>query len=325
MKIFDDPTSPLFDPIRNQEHRGSTIVDLSWGAKIDVTDSELIQLNLDLMRKQMITNAKIPIQFFGDPPNPGAGTIEFMPHSPIHVWVGREKSPETPLGEDMGNFYSSGRDPLLYCHHVNINRLWNIWRGLSQRNHDPRSPDFREASFLFYDENAQLVRVKVKDGLDESLLGYRFESVPIAWMDKKPTPSFGRGRGRGRWMRRPSRVKFPLDLKSRTSVLVKRSIKNRSKAEKETAEEIVVIEGIQLNFGDFVKFDVNVNSPDNYAKPGTSEFSGSFVNVPHSKASTGKTCLTLGLTDLLDDIEADDDIIITLVPWIGRVKIGGIS
>ncbi|KMZ60041.1 Catechol oxidase [Zostera marina] len=333
--IFDDPTSSLYDPIRNQEHRGSTIVDLNFGTPAETTDTELIQLNLDLMYRQMVTNSKTPKQFFGekyvtgDTPNPGAGSVEGLPHSPIHVWVGSEPSPETPFRENMGNFYSAGRDPIFYCHHMNVDRLWNVWKDISPRNRDPRRPEFLEANFLFYDENAQLVRVKVKDCLNSSLLGYRYDSVPIAWMEKTPTPSFPRGSGkkRGKKLRKPGRVKFPLQLKSTTSVLVKRSIKKRSKAEKETAEEVVVIEGIQLNFGDFVKFDVYVNSPDNAVKPGTSEFSGSFVNVPHNKDSNGKTSLTLGLTDLLDDIEADDDddIIITLVPRKGLVKIGGVS
>lgn len=56
----------------------------------------------------------------GDAADPGAGTVENVPHGPLHVWVG---DPTQPNGEDMGNFYSAARDPVFFAHHGNIDRL----------------------------------------------------------------------------------------------------------------------------------------------------------------------------------------------------------
>ncbi|RLM66029.1 polyphenol oxidase [Panicum miliaceum] len=66
-------------------------------------------------------------------PDPGAGTIEDVPHGPLHGWVG---DPRQPNGEDMGNFYSTARDPVFFAlhGHGNIDRLWHVWRGLSPGN-----------------------------------------------------------------------------------------------------------------------------------------------------------------------------------------------
>jgi polyphenol oxidase len=65
------------------------------------------------------------------------------------------------------------------------------------------------------------------------------------------------------------------------------------------------------------------------------EFAGTFVNVlhehDHGKNMKNKnivTCLRLGLTDLLEDLKADDDdsILVTLIPRYGDgVKISGIK
>ena len=53
----------------------------------------------------------------GDEPDPGAGTIENTPHNILHFWSG---DPRQPNGEDMGNFYSAGRDPVFFAHHGNV-------------------------------------------------------------------------------------------------------------------------------------------------------------------------------------------------------------
>ncbi|KAE7995626.1 hypothetical protein FH972_000401 [Carpinus fangiana] len=59
-----------------------------------------------------------------------------------------------------------------------------------------------------------------------------------------------------------------------------------------------------------------------YCGPNKSEFAGSFVNVPH-KHKHGKklnTILRLGISDLLEDLDAEDDdtVVVTLVPRYGK-------
>jgi polyphenol oxidase len=112
----------------------------------------------------MRTNSSTPELFFGkeyragDIPNPGGGSIENTPHGTLHDWCG---DPLQPNREDMGNLYSSGRDPIFYAHHSNVDRMWSIWKTLGRRNIDICDPDWLNASFLLYDENAELVQITV--------------------------------------------------------------------------------------------------------------------------------------------------------------------
>ncbi|RZC48309.1 hypothetical protein C5167_041262 [Papaver somniferum] len=114
-------------------------------------------------------------------------------------------------------------------------------------------------------------------------------------------------------------TEFPIILDKTVTVLVKRpNTKSRSKKEKEEKEEILVINGIELERGALVKFDVFINDEDEVG-PESSEFAGSFTNMPHShgkKDEKIKTCLKLGITDLLEDLDAedDDDVLVTIVP-----------
>nr|6ELV_A Chain A, Polyphenol oxidase, chloroplastic [Malus domestica] len=126
-------------------------------------------------------------------------------------------------------------------------------------------------------------------------------------------------------------TEFPISLGSKISTVVKRpKQKKRSKKAKEDEEEILVIEGIEFDRDVAVKFDVYVNDVDDLPSgPDKTEFAGSFVSVPHSHKHKKKmnTILRLGLTDLLEEIEAEDDdsVVVTLVPKFGAVKIGGIK
>ncbi|KAM2703642.1 hypothetical protein EV2_005210 [Malus domestica] len=65
----------------------------------------------------------------------------------------------------MDNFYYTGRDPLFYAHHCNVDRIWNIWKTLGRKCKDPTDIDWLDAEFLFYDENAELVSCKIQDSI----------------------------------------------------------------------------------------------------------------------------------------------------------------
>ena len=88
----------------------------------------------------------------------------------------------------MGTFYSAARDPIFFSHHSNVDRMWTIWKTLGGKRKDITDPDWLNSGFLFYDENKNLVRVKVKDCLDTRNLGYVYEDVNIPWLKSKPTP-----------------------------------------------------------------------------------------------------------------------------------------
>ena len=149
----------------------------------------------------MISGATLPSLFLGqpyragDPEMPGPGTVEWIPHNSMHIWTGDNSRPNA---ENMGVYYSAGRDPIFYPHHANIDRLWESWRGIvgaRRRRADFADPDWLDASFLFYDEDPKLVRIRVRDVLDTGALRYRYQDAPLPWTAARlsqPTGRLGR-------------------------------------------------------------------------------------------------------------------------------------
>ncbi|KAK7302745.1 hypothetical protein RJT34_13641 [Clitoria ternatea] len=344
--IYANTASPLYDPLRNVDHQPPTLIDLDYGRTFE-NDGD-VSNNLTIMYRQVVSNGKTPTLFLGnayragDDSAPGAGSVENVPHGPVHIWTG---DPRQPNFENMGTFYAAARDPIFFAHHSNIDRMWSIWKTLGGKRKDFTDPDWLNSGLLFYDENKNLVRVKVKDSLDTKKLGYVYQNVDIPWLKSKPKPRRKRAQkvaalaqaqrfGVAQAAQTSSRsVQFPFVLDSVVSTTVKRPKKSRSKKEKEEEEEVLVIDGIELDRSKAVKFDVCVNDEDGESVgPGNTEFAGSFVNVSHlhkHKSRETKTCLRLGLTDLLEELGADEDdsITVTLIPRYGKglVKIGGIK
>lgn len=342
--LYANVNSPLYDKLREAKHQPPAIVDLDGGQNSPDQVSE----NLTVMYRQMITNGKNARLFLGEPyregddPSPGQGSLESAPHGPVHLWTGDSTQPNN---ENMGNFYSAARDPIFFSHHSNVDRMWSVWKTLGGKRNDFTDRDWLNSGFLFYDENAQLVRVKVSDCLDTRKLGYVYQDVSIPWLKNKPTPrrtkrATARSSGSlvgaalaAETKKTTTSVNFPIKLDRVISTEVRRPKKSRSKKEKEDEEEVLVIDGIQFDRNYPVKFDVYVNDDDDEppSRPDKSEFAGSFVNVPHKKRGDNniRTCLRLGITDLLEDVGAEDDeiVVVTLVPKLGKglVTISGIK
>ncbi|CAL5411200.1 unnamed protein product [Camellia sinensis] len=342
--MYADPNSPLYDVLRDAKHQPPTLVDLDYnGSDPTTTDAQQKSSNLNVMYRQMVSNSKSARLFLGSPyragdeSDPGAGSVENIPHGPVHIWCGDRTQPNL---EDMGNFYSAGRDPIFFGHHANIDRMWSIWKTLGGKRQDFTDPDWLNAGFVFYDENAELVRVKVKDCLDTRKLGYVYQDVDIPWLNTRPTPRVSKlsrkinKAGVAMAADTPSTATevFPKKLDKAVRVMVPRPKKSRSKKEKDDEEEILVIEGIEVDRDVFVKFDVFINDEHEVViGPNNTEFAGSFVNVPH-KHKHGKkikTILRLGITELLEELGAEDDdgVLVTLVPknGAGAVTIGGVK
>lgn len=342
--IYTDPTSPLYDTLRDGSHQPPTMIDLDFnGTDSNIPDSQQLSQNYTIMYRQMVSNSRTPRLFFGNPyragddPDPGAGQLENIPHGPVHVWTGDRTQPNL---EDMGNFYSAGRDPIFYAHHSNIDRMWTLWKTLGGRRQDITDTDWLNASFVFYDENAQMVRVRVRDCLDATKLGYTYQTVDTPWLNSRPTPRLAKVARKIKKLvvanaadhsHSPGDI-FPAKLDKIIKVMVKRPKKKRSKKEKDEKDEILVIEKIEVERDVFAKFDIYINDEDDpKSTPENTEFAGSFVNVPH-KHKHGKkikTHLNLSLTEILEDLDAEDDehVMVTLVPRVGfdAVTIGGIK
>ncbi|KAI3769406.1 hypothetical protein L6452_00508 [Arctium lappa] len=340
-KILDPNTrelNPAFDAFRNVEHLPPAILDIDFNnaASADFTCVQQIGSNLSLMYKQMITNSPNSATFFGGEYKAGddpislqnsKGPIESGVHTAAHIWVG---NPRMPNNEDMGNFYSSGWDPLFYTHHANVDRMWKIWKDLKGPEYpdhtEPTDPDWLDASYVFYDENKELVRVYNKDCVQMENLHYEYEPSPLPWLKSRPIgrnknsnvvpKSFGN-------VKKVEETKFPVKLDKIVKVLVKRPTINRSKEDKKKAYELLYVNDIKLDGEKFVKFDVFVNDVDDGTpcSPLDSEFAGSFSQLAHYHGNKMlmSSGVTFGLNELLDDIQAESDeyILVTLVPRTG--------
>ncbi|KAJ9541086.1 hypothetical protein OSB04_027592 [Centaurea solstitialis] len=335
--MYTHRESPLYDALRNADHQPPCVVDLQYDTEEKHRSREdQVVLNLSTMHRQMISGANTTSLFMGNPyhagdrPCAGSGTIEGVPHDTLHTWTG-DKS--RPYLENMGTFYSAARDPMFYGHHANVDRMWYLWKTIDATRQDFGDKDWLETFFYFYDENAQMVRFKVKDCLDTEKLGYTYQKVDIPWKNAKPTPRLIRPF-------KPLLHDFPFEddifparLDKPIKVLARRPNKSRrSREEKRKKEEILVIEGIEVKSKGFVKFDVLMNEEDErLSGPDKTEFAGSFVNVTsnHRHGKNLKTKLRLGISELLEDLNAADDpyLLVTLDPKFGcdAVSVQGIK
>lgn len=334
--MYTDPNSSLYNKLRDAKHQPPAMVDLDYNQTDEnATNQELTTTNLTIMYRQMVSNGKTASLFLGSPyragddPEPGAGALENIPHGPVHIWCGDRTQPNL---EDMGNFYSAGRDPIFFAHHSNVDRMWTVWKQLGGKRNDFTDPDWLDTGFLFYDENAELVRVKVRDCLDMNKMGYGYQEVDIPWTKSKPTPR-KKTTGAAKAAGGSDAGEFPIELNKVVKTVVQRPRKSRSKKEKDDEEEVLLIEGIEFPRDAFVKFDVYINDVDDVSGPAKTEFAGSFVNVPHRHHQhllhhhehhehkhllkrKMRTNLRLGITDLLEELGAEDDdsVVVTLVP-----------
>nr|BAP82256.1 polyphenol oxidase [Setaria italica]BAP82267.1 polyphenol oxidase [Setaria viridis] len=330
--IYANMSSPLYDERRNPAHQPPFTLDLDYsGTDSTIPREQQIDQNLRIMYRQMISSAKKTELFFGQPyrqgdqPDPGAGSVENVPHGPVHVWTG---NPSLPNGEDMGNFYSAARDPAFFAHHGNVDRMWYIWNGLRPGNTGFTDADWLDAAFLFYDEDARLVRVRVRDCLDPSALRFTYQDVGLPWLNAKPPSETGSPA--------PATGALPATLSQTVRVAVTRPRTSRSRREKEEEEEVLCVEGIEVaDHLKFVKFDVFVNVPSQSgaATPAAAECAGSVALTPHAvRPGEGgravRTAARFGICDLLDDIGADGEktIVVSLVPRCAgdTVTVGGV-
>ncbi|KAI3465963.1 hypothetical protein Pfo_022626 [Paulownia fortunei] len=317
--MYFDPKSALFNENRNQSHLHS-LVNLNY----DDTQppAQTIANNLSVMYDEMIGNAQGLEDFMGkkyvkgDNINPGPGTIDRGCHSSVHKFVG---DPRQPSEVDMGNFYSTGREPLFFAHHAT---------GPSQPK-EFTDPDWLNTEFLFYDENKQLVRVKVADTLDQERMGYVYQRVDNPWIQCRPLARAQKTRAAATSNApKADKVVFPLKLDNVVKVLVPRPKKSGIQ---DKEEEFLLIQGIEVDTGKFVKFDVFVNDEDETVNiVDRAEYAGTFAQVPHKHKGQVKvkTSIRLRLTELFEDLRVEDDddaILVALVPKAGDIAIGGIK
>ncbi|KAK4364836.1 hypothetical protein RND71_016194 [Anisodus tanguticus] len=297
--MFDVPGSSLYDARRNPHVRNGTIMDLgSFGEE--------------------------PYRL-GTAPKPGAGTIENIPHNAIHAWTGtvpgsKLENGHESFGENMGNFYSVGLDPVFYCHHINVDRMWNEWKATGGKRRDLADKDWLNSEFFFYDENCDPWRVKVRDCLDHKKMGYDYAPMPTPWRNFKPNKKTTTEKVNTGSLPSASKV-FPLRKLDRAiSFSINRPTSSRTQHEKREQEELLTFNNIQYDDSKNIRFDVflNVDKTVNADELNKTEFAGSHTNLPHVHGNTHCAGITfdLAITELLEEngLENEDTIAVTVVP-----------
>lgn len=314
--IYRENTSSLFNPTRYPNALKFT--DLGGCEADDNPDSldKQKQCNLQVMHRQFLAASNSTSIFFGGALRaggslPGGGPIENSPHSPVHI----------NTGSDMSVIARSGYDPLFIAHHSNVDRLWAIWDGISgKRSKVIADEDFLNATFLFWDENMERVRIQVRDIIDMRKLGYVYEDVPLKWMDidtmvENETRVLGMGNFAVKDL--VTYVNFPLLLSSAAKVNVTRML----------GREKLVVSGIELDGRDYIWFDVYVSR----VGAGKRVQAGCFIHMERrsDKRIPVKTKMQVGITEVIQQVGAADDdrIVVFLEPKVGgdKVMIGGVA
>ncbi|XP_060172904.1 polyphenol oxidase E, chloroplastic-like [Lycium barbarum] len=342
--FYKDVNSPLYDARRNPKVTENKYkFDLgSFGDEVDRNDLRTMVNNLTHMYRQMITNAPCPRLFFGMPYVLGSkreskqqGTIENIPHTPVHIWtgtvhdseLGKDDSgkPIKSYGEDMGNFYSAALDPVFYCHHANVDRMWNEWKLIGGTRRDLTDKDWLNSEFFFYDEKRNPFRVKIRDCLDTKRMGYDYTPMPTLWRSYKPRKKITEGKVNTGSLPQASEV-FPLEpagkLDRAISFSINRQVSSRTQQEEGELVESLIFKGVKHDDTKNIRFDVflNTDKTANTDDLDKVEFAGSYTSLPHlhttEKADDKGVDFNLAITELLEDIglENEKTIAVTLVP-----------
>lgn len=280
------------------------------------TAEEQIAANLATFYRMVVTGAPTQYRFFGQPyrkddaPEPGSGTLETMPHNSVHGWTGDQRQ----IGlKDMGTLYAAGRDPVFYTHHANIDRLWDVWKSLG--NQDIDDPDYLESEFVFYNENAELIKVKIKDSLDTLKLGYTYEAVENVWLNQSTNRLSD---GVASLSASAKLCQVGEELTEPCSLVL-----SRNKQSAMEGEETIVIEGIQASRDFAAHFEVFINLPEASISTmiNCTEYAGRFSFlasqvITDMTESYLNTSLRLAISSNVEDLAlADEDsVVVTLVP-----------
>ena len=129
---------------------------------------------IDTLYRDWLTVDALNEKFYIDSPNGSLGfnpRIDQNPHFFTHV----------ALGGDMAEFSTVGGDPLFYLHHANIDRIWESWNRLGNKN--PSDPKYLDRKFSYGDRSGKRADLPVSASDRTAQLGYEYDSY-----EKPPRP-----------------------------------------------------------------------------------------------------------------------------------------
>jgi hypothetical protein len=122
---------------------------------------------IDTLYRDWITLDALNEKFYIDSPNGSLGfnpRLDQNPHFFTHF----------ALGGDMAEFSTVGADPMFYLHHSNIDRLWESWNRLGNKN--PTDPKYLDRKFSYGDRSGKRVDLPVSASDRTAQLGYEYDS-----------------------------------------------------------------------------------------------------------------------------------------------------
>ena len=152
--VFRQPGSTLYDGTRWPWVNGGEPIDTLWKG----------WLSLDCLNEK----------FYIDSPTGNLGfnpRMDQNPHFFTHI----------ALGGDMADFATVGGDPIFYLHHCNLDRIWESWNRLGNKN--PTDPKYLDRKFAFGDRSGKRVDLAVSAGDRVAQLGYEYDAY-----EKAPQP-----------------------------------------------------------------------------------------------------------------------------------------
>jgi len=108
------------------------------------------------------------------------GLLEDTPHGAVHVLVGNDfDAAGNPVRAGwMGSFYTAALDPVFWCHHANLDRLWQVWLDADPAHTQPTGDAaWADTTFSFPRVGGGTVSWRVGDVLDLAGLGYSYDSL----------------------------------------------------------------------------------------------------------------------------------------------------
>ncbi|MCU1237465.1 MAG: Alkyl hydroperoxide reductase/ Thiol specific antioxidant/ Mal allergen, partial [Candidatus Solibacter sp.] len=129
---------------------------------------------IDILYRDWITLDALNEKFYIDSPTGSLGfnpRLDQNPHFFTHF----------ALGGDMAEFSTVGGDPMFYLHHSNIDRLWESWNRLGNKN--PTDPKYLNRQFSYGDRSGKRADLPVSAADRTAQLGYEYDSY-----EKPPQP-----------------------------------------------------------------------------------------------------------------------------------------
>ena len=122
---------------------------------------------LDVLWKGWLSLDCLNEKFYIDSPTGNLGfnpRLDQNPHFFTHI----------ALGGDMADFATVGGDPIFYLHHCNLDRIWESWNRLGNKN--PTDPKYLTRKFAFGDRSGKRVDLPVSAADRVAQLGYEYDA-----------------------------------------------------------------------------------------------------------------------------------------------------